>query len=49
MLKGFIDDTRSTLAAMNLDRSISVGNSDAGSYFNLQVLSDVDYAVRLSV
>jgi exo-beta-1,3-glucanase (GH17 family) len=45
MLKGFIDDSRSMLAGMNLDKNIPVGNADAGSYFNLQVLADVNYAM----
>lgn len=40
-----IDDTRSQLAALNLDKNIPIGNSDAGSYFNTQVLSKVDYAM----
>lgn len=45
MLKGFIDDSRSMLASMNLDPNIPVGNADAGSYFSIQVLSDVDYGM----
>lgn len=42
-----IADTRSMLAGMNLDKTIPVGNSDAGSYFNTKVLSAVDYGVCL--
>lgn len=40
----FIKDTRSMLASMNLN--IPVGTSDAGSYFNNQILEAVDYGVR---
>ncbi|KJA29923.1 glycoside hydrolase family 17 protein [Hypholoma sublateritium FD-334 SS-4] len=40
-----IADTRSMLAGMNLDKTIPVGNSDAGSYFNTKVLSAVDYGL----
>lgn len=40
-----IKDTRSHLEALNLDKTIPVGNSDAGSYFNDQVLQSVDYAM----
>jgi len=43
ILKGFIDDTRSMLAGMNLSKNIPVGNADAGYYFNVQLLTDVDY------
>lgn len=34
---------------MKLDKTIPVGNSDAGSYFNNQVLEAVDYGVRFPV
>ena len=44
-----IADTRTMLAGMNLDKTIPVGNSDAGSYFNTKVLSAVDYGVCLEV
>jgi len=44
ILLPFIKDTRDMLASMGL--SIPVGNSDAGSYFNTQVLSAIDYGVR---
>lgn len=33
------------LAGLNLAKTIPVGNSDAGSYFNTEVLSAVDYGV----
>jgi len=40
-----IQDTISTLASMKLNKAIPVGNSDAGSYFNNQVLEAVDYGM----
>ncbi|KAJ3997684.1 glycoside hydrolase family 17 protein [Lentinula boryana] len=40
-----INDTRSTLSEMNLSKTLPVGNSDAGSYFNTQVLEAVDYGM----
>jgi exo-beta-1,3-glucanase (GH17 family) len=47
ILISFINDTRSMLSSMNLG-SMPVGNSDAGSYFNTEVLQAVDYGVRLA-
>lgn len=38
-----IQDTRSTLSGMNIN--LQVGNSDAGSYFNTEVLQAVDYGM----
>jgi len=46
MLIPWINDTRSMLAGMGLS-NISVGNADAGSYFNNLVLEAVDYGVRM--
>jgi hypothetical protein len=46
MLIPWINDTRSMLAGMGLS-NITVGNADAGSYFNTQVLEAVDYGVRI--
>ncbi|KAJ3758878.1 glycoside hydrolase [Lentinula raphanica] len=40
-----INDTRSTLSEMNLPKTLPVGNSDAGSYFNTKVLEAVDYGM----
>lgn len=40
-----IQDTKDMLASMNLPKTIPVGNSDAGSFFNTQVLSSVDYGL----
>ena len=45
MLVGFIQDTRTMLKGMGLS-SIPVGNSDAGSYFNNEVLAACDFGVR---
>lgn len=39
-----IQDTRSMLSAMNLG-NMPVGTSDAGSFFNTEVLQAVDYGV----
>jgi exo-beta-1,3-glucanase (GH17 family) len=43
MLIADIDDTRSNLTAQGL--TLQVGTSDAGSYFNNDVLEKVDYGV----
>jgi hypothetical protein len=45
ILVSFIQDTRSMLKGMGLG-SIPVGNSDAGSYFNNEVLAVCDFGVR---
>ncbi|EGN98846.1 glycoside hydrolase family 17 protein [Serpula lacrymans var. lacrymans S7.3] len=45
MLIPWINDTRSMLADLNLGKTIPVGNSDAGSYFNTKVLEAVDYGM----
>lgn len=44
MLVPWISDTRSMLSSMGLS-NILVGNADAGSYFNNEVLSAVDYGM----
>ncbi len=41
-----INDTRSMLNDLQLSKTIPIGNSDAGSYFNNLVLEAVDYGVR---
>jgi hypothetical protein len=41
-----IADMRSTLAGLNLPKTVQVGNSEAGSYFNTLVLQQSDYGVR---
>jgi len=40
-----IQDMISTLKSLNLKKHIPVGNSDAGSYFNTQVLEAVEYGM----
>ncbi|KAH7884397.1 glycoside hydrolase family 17 protein [Phlebopus sp. FC_14] len=45
MLIPWIQDTRQMLSSMNLGKTIPVGNADAGSYFNTQVLEAVDYGM----
>jgi len=45
MLIPWINDTRSMLEGMNLGKTIPVGNADAGSYFNTDVLEAVDYGM----
>lgn len=40
-----INDTKSGLSSMKLSKTVAIGNSDAGSYFNNQVLSAVDYGM----
>ena len=42
-----IQDTQSMLSTMGI--SLPVGNADAGSYFNDEVLAAVNYGVRLGV
>jgi hypothetical protein len=44
ILIGNIQDTRSMLSGLGV--TLAVGNSDAGSYFNNEVLAAVDYGVR---
>ncbi|KIJ66917.1 glycoside hydrolase family 17 protein [Hydnomerulius pinastri MD-312] len=45
MLIPWISDTRTMLAGLNLGKTIPVGNADAGSYFNNEVLGAVDYGM----
>jgi len=40
-----ITDMRSQLQALNLPKTIPVGNSEAGAYFNNEILSAVDYGM----
>jgi len=41
----YITDMVNTLKSLNLKKHIPVGNSDAGSYFNKQVLQAVEYGM----
>ena len=43
-----IQDTRQMLASLSLPKTIPVGNSDAGAYFNNLVLGAIDYGVGAS-
>jgi hypothetical protein len=38
-----IKDTRTMLSGLSLSKTLPVGTSDAGSYFNLPLLEAVDY------
>ncbi|THH32245.1 hypothetical protein EUX98_g1958 [Antrodiella citrinella] len=40
-----ITDTRQMIASMNLNKTIPVGTSDAGSYFNTEVMEAIDYGM----
>lgn len=40
-----IQDTRDMIEGLNLGKTIPVGNSDAGYYFNDLVLAEIDYGV----
>ncbi|TCD60163.1 hypothetical protein EIP91_010622 [Steccherinum ochraceum] len=40
-----ITDARSMIAGMNLGKTIPVGTSDAGSYFNTLVMESIDYGM----
>ncbi|KAG8734302.1 hypothetical protein FRC12_018565 [Ceratobasidium sp. 428] len=40
-----IQDTRSMLAGMSLSKTLPVGTSDAGSFFNMPLLEAVDYGL----
>ncbi|KAF8812314.1 glycoside hydrolase family 17 protein [Phlegmacium glaucopus] len=45
ILTANIADTRKMLSGLNLNKNIPVGNSDAGSYFNNEVLAAIDYGM----
>lgn len=45
ILTADIADTRSMIANLNLGKTIQVGNSDAGAYFNNRVLEASDYGL----
>jgi exo-beta-1,3-glucanase (GH17 family) len=48
LLISMINDTRSWLQGLNLPKTLPVGTSDAGSYFNNEVLASIDYGVRVA-
>ncbi|KAI0696290.1 glycoside hydrolase [Cerioporus squamosus] len=45
MLLANVTDTRNALAALNLDKTIPVGTADAGSFFNTELLQNVDFGM----
>jgi len=45
ILIAYIDDARTQLANLKLNKNIPVGNGDAGYFFNTNVLKAVDYAM----
>ncbi|KAF8589447.1 glycoside hydrolase family 17 protein [Ramaria rubella] len=45
LLIAMINDTRQWLEGLNLPKTLPVGTSDAGSYFNNEVLAAVDYGM----
>ncbi|KAF8519533.1 glycoside hydrolase family 17 protein [Gautieria morchelliformis] len=45
LLISMINDTRTWLQGLNLPKSLPVGTSDAGSYFNNEVLASIDYGM----
>lgn len=45
ILNGMIQNTRTWLQGLNLPKKLPVGTSDAGSYFNNEVLGAVDYGM----
>lgn len=44
-LKTKITDVRSMLSGMSLSKTIPVGTSDAGSYFNTDIVEACDYCM----
>jgi exo-beta-1,3-glucanase (GH17 family) len=40
-----INDMRTNLSSLNLDKTLPVGTSEAGSFFNTQVLGGIDYGM----
>ncbi|KAJ8072920.1 hypothetical protein PM082_016480 [Marasmius tenuissimus] len=40
-----IKDTQSMLSGLNLNKNIPIGNADAGSFFNTQILQNVAYGM----
>jgi exo-beta-1,3-glucanase (GH17 family) len=45
MLLQDIADMRTTLAGLSLSKTLQVGNAEAGSYFNTQVMAAIDYGM----
>lgn len=49
ILVSYIQDTIQTIKGMNLPKHLPVGNSDAGAYFNNEVLAAVEFGVRFPI
>ena len=45
MLLSNITDTRNAVTALGLDKTIPIGTADAGSYFNTELLQNVDFGM----
>lgn len=45
LLKANIDDTRTMITGMNLNKHLTIGTADAGAFFNTLVLQDVEFGV----
>jgi len=45
ILISYIQDTVKTIAAMNLPKALPIGNSDAGAYFNTEVLQNIQFGM----
>ncbi|KAF9260088.1 glycoside hydrolase [Marasmius fiardii PR-910] len=45
ILVGDIQDTKQVISGMSLSKDIPIGNADAGSFFNTQVLQNVAYGM----
>lgn len=45
MLLTNVTDTRNAIAALNLDKTLPIGTADAGSFFNTELLQQVDFGM----
>ncbi len=45
MLLANVTDTRNAIEALNLDKKIPIGTADAGSFFNTELLQNVDFGM----
>ncbi|KZP31793.1 glycoside hydrolase family 17 protein [Athelia psychrophila] len=45
LLKANIDDTRTMITNMNLNKHLTIGTADAGAFFNTLVLQDVEFGM----
>jgi hypothetical protein len=49
ILISYIQDTIKTITALNLPKHLPIGNSDAGAYFNNEVIAQVEFGVRYPI